>query len=109
MANRKRKKPTINQIRESLIDQLKSRGADVACFIDLIDSYIYYTEQERLMQEDIRANGLSYPAVSATGKNYIKDNPCIKNAVLYNKQKLAILAQLGLSIDKIESDEDDEL
>lgn len=105
----KSKKPTVNQIRESLIDQLKIRGADVACFVDLIDSYIYYTKQERLMQADIKKNGLSYPAVSATGKNYIKDNPSIKNAILYNKQRLAILSQLGLSIDKIESDVDDEL
>ena len=64
---------------------------------------------ERKMQADIRQNGLTYKAISATGKEYMKDNPSVKNAVMYNKQRLAILSQMGLSIDKVESESDDEL
>ena len=49
------------------------------------------------MQRDIAERGLCYPSVSATGKEYVKDNPSVKGAVMYNKQCLAILSQLDLS------------
>lgn len=99
----------LSEIRRSLIEQLERKGANIDCYVDLIDSFIFYTNLERKMQADIRKNGLSYPAVSSTGKEYIKDNPSVKNAVMYNKQRLAILSQMGLSIDKIESETEDEL
>lgn len=98
-----------DDIKNSLIDQLVKKGADVDCFRDQIDSYIFYTEMERKMQTDINKKGLSYKAISATGKEYMKDNPSIKNAVMYNKQRLAILAQLGLTIKTVEMDCDDDL
>ena len=61
------------------------------------------------MQADINKNGLKYEAVSSTGKKYIKDNPSVKTAVLYNKQRLEILSKLGLKIDTVEGDGEDEL
>ena len=82
---------------------------NIEVYRDLIDSYIFCTKLERKMQADIRKNGLTYKAISATGKEYMKDNPSVKNAVMYNKQRLAILSQMGLSIDKVESESDDEL
>lgn len=97
------------KIKNSLVEQLIKRGADVDVFRDLIDDYIKYTKLEREMQKDIKENGLSYTATSATGKEYIKDNPSVKNAVLYNKQRLAILAQLDLTTKTVEMDCDDEL
>ena len=100
---------TIKQVRESLIEQLEAKGADVNCLIDLVDTYIFYTKKERKMQADINKRGLHYEAISSTGKVYEKDNPSIKNSVLYNKQRLAILNQLGLSIKEVEGDTDDEL
>lgn len=100
---------TLSKVRESLIEQLRTKGADVNCFIDLVDSYMFYTKKERKMQADINKRGLHFKAVSSTGKVYEKDNPSIKNSVLYNKQRLAILNQLGLSIKEVESDTDDEL
>lgn len=96
-------------LKENLIEQLRNKGADVDCFLDLIDSYMFYTKKERQMQADINKNGLSYPAKSATGKDYIKDNPSVKNAIIYNKQRLAILNQLGLTTSSVESDIDEEL
>lgn len=93
---------TLKALRESLIEQLKAKGADVDCYIDLVDAYMFYTKKERAMQADINKRKLSFKAVSSTGKSYEKDNPSVKNAVLYNKQRLAILNQLGLSIEKVE-------
>ena len=99
----------LTEIRQSLIEQLERKGANISCYVDLIDSYIFFTSCERKMQADIKKNGLSYPAISATGKEYIKDNPSIKNAAMYNKQRCSILSQMGLSIDKVEAETEDEL
>ena len=103
------KMTSATKIRNSLIQQLKNRGADVEHFLALIDDYIWYYNQEKAMQKDIKTKGMSYKAISASGKEYEKENPSIKNAVMYNKEKLAILKQLELSTTNVGSDEDDEL
>ena len=98
------------QVREELITQLKAMGADVLVFKDLIDRYMFYRDLEIKMQRDIANRGLEFEARSATGKIYMKENPSVKNAVIYNKQCLAILNQLGLNTKTIEPNtEDDEL
>lgn len=100
---------SLTNIKKSLIEQLEKKGANVDCFVDMVESYIFFTQQERKMQADIRKRGLSYKATSATGKEYTKDNPSIKNAAMYNKQRLSILKDMGLSINTIEAECDDEL
>lgn len=103
-------KKSKKEVREDLIAQLKSMGADIVLFKDLIERYMFYRDLEIKMQKDIVEKGLEYEAVSATGKIYMKENPSVKNAVLYNKQCLAILTQLNLNTKTIEPNaEDDEL
>ena len=46
-------------IRESLMQQLISKGADVAYFEALIDDYVEYFGLVKKMKADIRKNGLS--------------------------------------------------
>ena len=60
------------------------------------------------MKTDIRRRGMTYTAVSAAGKEYEKENTSVKNLVLYNRQMLAILKELGLKTDDV-VDTDDEL
>lgn len=86
-------------IKESLIEQLIKKDANIEHFSSLIDDYIWYWKEEKAMQKDIKERGRTYKAISAAGKEYEKDNPSVKNAVLYNKQKLAILKELGLTTD----------
>ncbi len=100
---------SLTRVKASLIEQLEAKGADVDCLLDVVDTYMFYTKKERAMQADINKRGLRYEAVSSTGKKYEKDNPSVKNAVLYNKQRLAILNQLGLTIKEVEGDTYDEL
>lgn len=97
------------KIKDSLIKQLEDKGANVEHFLSLIDDYIWYWNQEKTMQKDIKERGFSFTAVSASGKEYEKENPSVKNAVMYNKQKLAILKELGLNTNNVISDDDDEL
>lgn len=97
------------EIKDSLIKQIQNKGADVGHFLGLIDDYIWYYKQEKAMQNDINERGRIYEAISASGKKYEKENPSVKDAVMYNKQKLAILKQLELTTDNVGSDDDDEL
>lgn len=101
---------TKTKIKESLIAQLQAKGADIDFYKSLIDDYVFYWEQERKMQANIRKRGLTYEAEAATGRKIEKENPSVKTAYMYNKQKLAILDKLGLSTKEIlESDDNDEL
>ncbi len=85
------------KIKDSLINQLKEKGANVEHFLGLIDDYIWYFNQEKAMQKDIKDRGLTIKTTSASGYPIEKENPSIKNAVTYNKQKLAILKELQLT------------
>lgn len=97
------------KIKESLIKQLEDKSANVEHFLGLIDDYIWYFNQEKLMQKDVKKRGYTYETISASGKEYEKENPSVKNAVLYNKQKLAILKELELTTENVVSDDEDEL
>jgi len=99
----------IESIKQSLIKQLKDKGANVEHFLGLVDDYVWYAKQERKMQEDIDKRGSVYIATSAAGKAYEKQNPSIKDAIMFNKQKLAILKQLELTTENAESPDEDEL
>ena len=92
------------------MQQLKEKNADVEHFISLVDDYVWYYEQEKAMQEDIKKRGLSYKTISSQGKEYLKDNPSLKKAVMYNKQKLDILKEMQLTTaNVIKTDGDDDL
>lgn len=97
------------KIKESLVKQLEDKGANVEHFLSLIDDYIWYWNQEKAMQKDIKERGFMFKTTSASGYEIQKENPSVKNAVVYNKQKLAILKQLELTTDNVVSDDDDEL
>ncbi len=98
------------EIRADLEAQLKAKGADIITFMDLIDQAIFFRDAAIAMQKDVRERGLSFLSISSTGKEYMKDNPSIKLAMMYNKQYLAILTQLDLTTKTIETstaDDDD--
>ena len=98
------------EIRADLEAQLRAKGADIITFMDLIDQAIFFRDAAIAMQKDVRERGLSFLSISSTGKEYMKDNPSIKLAMMYNKQYLAILTQLDLTTKTIETstaDDDD--
>ena len=89
------------EIKESLIQQLQAKGADVPLYRDLIDQYMWFLQQFHQMQADIRKRGRTYTTVSAAGKDYEKNNPSVEDALKYSKQMVAILAALGLSTETV--------
>jgi len=97
------------EIKESLVKQLENKNANTDYFLALVDDYIWYFNQEKGMQEDVKIRGRSYKAKSASGFLIMKENESLKNALIFNKQKLAILKQLDLRIDNVVGDADDEM
>ena len=91
---------TASDVRASLQRQLQERSAETPHFLALIDDYMFYYQQEKKMQAAVK-KGLTVKAKSAAGKEYDKENPAIKAAALYSKQKLAILRELGLTTDTV--------
>ena len=94
-------------IRESLISQLHAKGADVDHFVALVEDYVNYYDMVRKMKRIIREKGITYIAISAAGKEYEKDNPCVKQLPQYTRAMLSILKELGLTTDSLPDEEDD--
>lgn len=103
-----KKSVTLKSIKDSIIRQLEDNGADIEVYRGLVEDYMFYLTQEKAMQKDVKARGRTYSATSSQGKEYEKENPSVKNAILCNKQKLAILKELGIAPDSIQEPDDTE-
>lgn len=98
----------MGKIKKSLISQLEHKNAKVDHFLKLVDDYEFYDKKEKEMQKSITEKGTSIKSFSSSGLPIIKENPDCKTAVMFNKQKLAILKQMGLTTDNVGSDDDEE-
>lgn len=96
-------------VKKSLLEQLEEKGANTDFFIGLVEDYFWYDTQERAMHKDIKERGLNIKVIGSSGIPITKENPSIKNAMNYNKQKLAIIKQLGLTVENVEIGDDDDL
>ena len=99
----------IDKVRKSLIRQLESKGAGLDHFIGLVNDYCFYFETVEQMKKEIVEKGVTYTSVSASGKEYEKDNPAVKLLPTYTRQMLQILKDLGLTTANVVVEEDDEL
>lgn len=88
------------KIKESLIKQLETKGADAAHFYDQIDDYMHLYDVKKQLIADIKKRGVSYETLSASGVKIVKQNQSVKDLIATNKQMLNILEKLGLTTDK---------
>lgn len=86
-----------SEIRLSMIEQLRTNGADIPVFTELIESYLWLTEFERELRADIKKNGRIITLRSAAGQEYQKENPAVKQLMQTSKQRMSILDKLGVS------------
>jgi phage terminase small subunit len=110
---------TEKSIRESLREQamlkkLITTSSDGEVIVrpdvaEMIEQYIFLYTQIKEMKKSIKTVGRTYETTSAAGKIYEKENPAIKDLVIYSRQMLAIRKQLGLDQEGAELEEDDEL
>ena len=90
------------KIRQSFIDQLTAKGANIEVLVDQVDNYVTLCKIYDKLEEDVNERGEVMPD---TGK----PNPCIKDLQNTTKSKLAILARLGIDANSIITSGDDEL
>ena len=93
----------------SLKEQLKLKGADIPCFIDLVEDYGKLWNIKNKLITDINTRGVVYDDVSSVGVPMKKNNPSTKELLGVNRQMLSILEKLGLDTKNVSSGEDDEL
>lgn len=97
----KSQKTRRKEIKKSLIEQLRSRGSDIALFTDQVDDYMQLWDLKEMLIEDIRETGLR----TKDGK----DNTSPKQLPIVNRQMLSLLKTLGVTTDNIVGEEDDDL
>lgn len=97
------------KIKNSLLAQLKSLGASLEHYEDLINDYMDLWDIKEALTNDIQTRGVTYKDYSSVGVEMHKNNPSTKELVMVNKQMLSLLKELGLSTDKVRDTEDDEL
>jgi len=102
----KKNGPSQRDIRASLEQQLRDKGADVLHFQALLDDYMFFYSMLKKMKSDIRKRGLEIEATSSTGKTYTKENPSVKQAAMYSQRMMAILKDLGLTTESCRPPED---
>jgi len=81
-------------VKESLLEQLASKGASVQCFEDLISDYMSLWETKNKLIKDIKRRGVVYEDVSSVGVKMMKNNPSVKELVMVNRQMLMILKEV---------------
>lgn len=97
----KSQKTRRKEIKKSLIEQLRSRGSDIALFADQVDDYMQLWDLKEMLIEDIRETGLR----TEDGK----DNTSPKQLPIVNRQMLSLLKTLGVTTDNIVGEENDDL
>lgn len=100
----------IKDVEQSLIDQLKTNGADIEAFRALIADYMALYRVCNALKADIRKRGTIVERTGSTGQSITAPNTSIKELRDTNKSMLAILRHLNLSIDTVQAaDTDDRL
>lgn len=100
---------TVKQVENSLLEQLRAAGADIDVFKAQVTDYVALYKICTDLKKDIRKRGTIITATGSTGQEITKCNPSIKELRDTNKSMLAILKQLGLSVDSVVTADDDEL
>lgn len=100
---------TIRQVQTSLLDQLRAMGADIDVFRAQVSDYMEMYKICTALKKDIRERGTIITETGSAGQKITKCNPSIKELRDTNKSMLAILKQLGLSVETVVTAGDDEL
>ena len=108
MADRKR-----SMIRNDLIRQLESKGADTKYYLNLVEDYMFLYDQKEMLQKNIEENGAIVEYVNSRGIPSRKKNEACDMLLKTNMQMLKTLEFLRINPNDIvqvaKKDEEDEL
>ena len=100
----KKRETVRKEVKKTLEEQLRTKGADIALFRDQIDDYMSLWDLKEMLIRDIRTTGLRLDDG--------KDNSSPKQLPIVNRQMLAILKTLNITTDMVvlkDGEDDDDL
>ena len=104
-----RQSETFAEVRQNLVNQLETTGANTPAFLSLIDDYMEFWVIKEQLKDDIRQRGVYVPYNNGGGQTGTKENPSVAYQLKISSQMLKILQQLKLDIDNAGGAFDDEL
>ena len=109
ISERLRKSKRFREVKENLVRQLETAGANTPAFLSLIDDYMEFWIIKEQTKLDIRMRGVYIRYNNGGGQVGTKENPSVANQLKISSQMLKILQQLHLDIDNAGGAFDDEL
>ena len=95
-----------NEVKQSLLAQLRAKGATAAYFTDMVNDYMAFWDIKQALIESIQERGAVFVENYSTGEPRTKSNPANKDYTMINKQMGSILKDLGLN-EPVEDDSGD--
>ena len=83
---------TSKQLKESMLDDLKSRGLVEDIYLDKVEEYISLWTLRKKLEKDILDRGVS---ISDPKKGYVCENRSVSLYAQVSRQMLAIFSALG--------------
>jgi hypothetical protein len=102
---------TEEQIKASLIDQLRAKGMTSAFYLDKVDEYMTFWRTRKLLEEDIDKRGVRIVQRSGNGFEKEMFNEAVRELPKLTTAMLSILKSFGLQepVDKEVTDGTDYL
>lgn len=103
------KPPNKKEIKNSLLDQLAAKGADIELFTDRVESYLKLWSLAKKLNTDISKRGHGYYETASNGAKVWKANPSVKDLVSVDRQMTTILREMGLNVNNVGIGDDEPL
>lgn len=92
------------KIRNTLLEDLKKKGADKPVFLDMVETYMSMYVSKEMLNDDIERNGVK---IELQG-NY-RDNPSIDKLAKIDLQMSKLRKELGVDLSAVDVTEVEEL
>ncbi len=100
------KRQKITDIRESLLEQLRSSGRDTPYYIDMVDAYLDLWREREAFRKDISKRGYFVCDTDKYGNTWNKVNPSVAARQGTTVKMAAQLIKLGLNNPCADDDEE---
>ena len=84
------------QVKNSLMEQLRLQNKTAKFYEDLVDDYMAYWNLKETLVKDIKKNGIRYKATNGNGIEVDKANESVQNLQKTTATMLKILSDLNL-------------
>lgn len=107
ISERIRNSKKFSAVKDSLIEQLHSTGADTPAFLSLVDDYMELWAIKEQTKIDIITRGVYITYNNGGGQTGTKENPSVAYQLKISSQMLRILQQLKLDVENAGGSDDE--